>query len=113
MRGAGCTFNHLIDRDVDAKVALTVAGRCLPARSAPPLPSCSCSALGVAALLILVQFNTFSIVLGLASAAPVAVYPFMKRITYWPQLFLGIAFNRGRSRLGRGAGPAALPPIPL
>ena len=114
MRGAGCTFNDLIDRDVDAKVART-RGRPLPSGQVSPAAAVLFMlALGVAALLILVQFNTFSIVLGLASAAPVAVYPFMKRITYWPQLFLGIAFNWG-ALLGWAAveGSLALPPILL
>jgi 4-hydroxybenzoate polyprenyltransferase len=114
MRGAGCTFNDLIDRDVDAKVART-RGRPLPSGQVSPAAAVLFMlALGVAALLILVQFNTFTIVLGLASAAPVAVYPFMKRITYWPQLFLGIAFNWG-ALLGWAAveGSLALPPILL
>ena len=67
-----------------------------------------------AALLILLQFNFYAIVLGLASAAPIAIYPFMKRITYWPQLFLGIAFNWG-ALLGWAAvtGSLAWPPILL
>jgi 4-hydroxybenzoate polyprenyltransferase len=95
MRGAGCTFNDLVDRDVDAQVARTRA-RPLPSGQVTP-PNAVLFMLGLVggALLILLQFNGFAIVLGLASAVPVAIYPFMKRITYWPQLFLGIAFNWG------------------
>lgn len=95
MRGAGCTFNDIIDRDLDGRVART-ANR--------PLPS---GAIGVRAawlflllqcgvgLLILLSLNRFAILVGALSLLPVIVYPFMKRITYWPQLFLGVAFNWG------------------
>jgi 4-hydroxybenzoate polyprenyltransferase len=114
MRGAGCTFNDLVDRDVDGKVART-RGRPLPSGQVSPASAVLFMlALVLAALLILVQFNAFSIVLGLASAAPIAVYPFMKRVTYWPQLFLGVAFNWG-ALLGWTAvtGSLALPPLLL
>jgi 4-hydroxybenzoate polyprenyltransferase len=114
MRGAGCTFNDLVDRDVDAKVART-RGRPLPSGQVTPR-NAVLFMLGLvgAALLILLQFNGYAIVLGLASAAPIAIYPFMKRITWWPQLFLGIAFNWG-ALLGWAAviGSLAWPPILL
>jgi 4-hydroxybenzoate polyprenyltransferase len=90
MRGAGCTFNDIIDRDIDAAVART-AGR--------PIPSGALSVRGAAqclvGLAILLQFNWFSVALGAASLLLVAAYPFMKRITWWPQAWLGLTFNWG------------------
>ena len=95
MRGAGCTFNDIADRDIDAKVARTAAR---------PLPSGRVSLLGawrflilqaLIGLVVLLQFNAATIGLGLASLVLVAAYPFMKRITYWPQFFLGLTFNWG------------------
>jgi 4-hydroxybenzoate polyprenyltransferase len=112
MRGAGCTFNDIVDRDLDAQVART-ANR--------PLPSGAVSVVAAwifliaqcgVGLAILLSLNDFAIAVGVASLFPVAVYPFMKRITYWPQLFLGIAFNWG-ALLGWAAvtGTLALPAI--
>jgi len=95
MRGAGCTINDLADREFDAKVART-AERPI-AIGAIGVPR----AVGFLALqlalgfAVLIQFNTFTIQLGIASLALVAAYPFMKRFTYWPQLFLGLTFNWG------------------
>ncbi|WP_270727028.1 4-hydroxybenzoate octaprenyltransferase [Shimia sp. Alg240-R146] len=95
MRGAGCTWNDITDRDYDAKVERT---------RSRPIPSGQVSAkqaavwMGLQALIalaILLSFNTQAIVLGIVSLAPVAVYPFAKRFTWWPQVFLGIAFNWG------------------
>ena len=95
MRGAGCTYNDIVDRDIDAKVART-SGR--------PLPSGQVSvrealvflvALLLAGLAVLLSLNSFSVWLGAASLVPVALYPFMKRITDWPQAFLGFTFNWG------------------
>lgn len=95
MRAAGSTFNDIVDRKLDAQVART-RGR--------PLPSGQVSAkqaaafmigLSLAGLVVLVQFNRFTIVLGIASLAIVAVYPFMKRITNMPQFVLGLAFSWG------------------
>ncbi|MGH6875083.1 MAG: 4-hydroxybenzoate octaprenyltransferase, partial [Aestuariivirgaceae bacterium] len=95
MRGAGCTLNDIVDRDFDAKVART---------RLRPLPSGAVSVRGavvflllllVAGLAVLVQLNAAAIALGAASLALVAIYPFMKRWTYWPQLVLGLAFNWG------------------
>ena len=95
MRGAGCTLNDIADRDIDARVART-AGR--------PIASGQVSVLqggvflGVQlliGLLILLQLNLFAIALGAASLLLVAGYPFMKRITYWPQAWLGLTFNWG------------------
>jgi len=95
MRGAGCTVNDLADRNFDSQVARTALR---------PIPSGDVSVfqallyLGVLStigLLILLQFNTFTIWLGVASLALVITYPFMKRITYWPQAVLGLTFNWG------------------
>ncbi len=95
MRGAGCTFNDIVDRDFDAQVART---RTRPvasgAISVPRATIFLILQLG-AGLGILLSFNRFTLALGAASLALVFTYPFMKRITYWPQAFLGITFNWG------------------
>ncbi len=95
MRGAGCVYNDIVDKDVDAAVART---------RSRPLPSGQVSetaakifmlALSFTGFLVLIQFNPFTIALGIASLGIVAVYPFMKRITHWPQAVLGLAFSWG------------------
>lgn len=95
MRGAGCTWNDITDRHIDGSVARTASR---------PIPSGQVSvtaALGwlvaqaLLAFCILLTFNTAAILLGILSLLPVAVYPFAKRFTWWPQVFLGIAFNWG------------------
>ena len=95
MRGAGCTWNDLTDRDIDAQVART---------RSRPLPSGQVTTrqAGVwmivqtlAAAVILFSYNTLAITLGIASLVLVAIYPFAKRVTWWPQAFLGLAFNWG------------------
>jgi 4-hydroxybenzoate polyprenyltransferase len=95
MRGAGCAYNDIIDRDIDAKVART-AGR--------PLPSGRMTVRGAwvfvvglccVGLLVLVQLNTTAIYIAVGSIFLVAAYPFMKRITWWPQAWLGFTFNWG------------------
>ncbi|MCT8267058.1 4-hydroxybenzoate octaprenyltransferase [Afifella sp. JA880] len=95
MRGAGCTYNDLVDQDIDAKVART---------RARPIPSGAVSLKRallflflqcLVGLLVLIQFNAFTIGLGFASLVFVAVYPFMKRVTNWPQVVLGISFSWG------------------
>ena len=112
MRGAGCTFNDIIDRKLDARVERTrlrpvASGQVSPARAAAFL-----AAQLAGAFLILLQFNPFAIVLGAASLVSVAIYPFMKRITYWPQFFLGLAFNWG-ALLGWAAVTGAPAPASL
>jgi len=95
MRSAGCVYNDIIDRNIDAKVLRT--------KSRPiAIGSISTTSgwviillLIFASLIILFQFNLNSIIFGLSSGLLVIVYPFMKRITYWPQLFLGFTFNWG------------------
>jgi 4-hydroxybenzoate polyprenyltransferase len=95
MRGAGCTYNDLIDRDIDAKVART-ATRPLPSGEVTPVQAWAfLAAQLLIGLAILLQFNDFAIWVGIASSALVATYPFMKRITYWPQAWLGLTFNWG------------------
>jgi 4-hydroxybenzoate polyprenyltransferase len=95
MRGAGCTWNDITDRDLDAKVERT---------RSRPIPSGQVSVaqalvfLVVQALIglaVLLQFNRFAVLTGVASLLIVAIYPFMKRVTYWPQIVLGFAFSWG------------------
>jgi 4-hydroxybenzoate polyprenyltransferase len=95
MRGAGCTWNDITDRDLDGHVART---------RSRPIPSGAIGVKGAlavmaaqmgVALLVLLTFNPFAIALGFAAMVPVTIYPFMKRHTWWPQLFLGLAFNWG------------------
>lgn len=95
MRGAGCTWNDLVDRDLDAKVERT-RSRPIPSKQV----SVAQAALFMLAqvlvgLAVLLQFNRFTVITGFASLLVVAVYPFMKRITYWPQIVLGLAFSWG------------------
>jgi len=95
MRGAGCTLNDIVDRKFDALVTRT---RSRPIPSGRVGVSQALVFLAVQCLIglgILVQFNLYTIVLGSASLLIIAIYPFMKRITNWPQLVLGLAFNWG------------------
>ena len=95
MRGAGCTWNDLVDRDLDGRVERT---------RSRPIPSGQVTvaqatmfmvAQALIGFLVLIQFNRFTIMTGIASLLVVVIYPFMKRITYWPQIFLGLAFSWG------------------
>jgi 4-hydroxybenzoate polyprenyltransferase len=95
MRGAGCTWNDIVDRDLDAMVERT---------RSRPIPSGQVTVLAAAMFLllqalvglaVLLQFNWFTVWTGIASLMVVAIYPFMKRITYWPQIVLGFAFSWG------------------
>ncbi len=113
MRGAGCTYNDIVDRELDADVERT---------RMRPIPSGQVSvrqaqafmvAQSLIGFLVLIQFNTFAIALGICSLAIVAIYPFMKRITSWPQVVLGFAFNWGAlmgwaAVFGEIAAPAVL-----
>lgn len=95
MRGAGCTYNDLVDHKIDSEVART-RSRPLPSGRVSRFEAKVFLALqALVGLLVLIQFNTFAIVLGILSLAIVAVYPFAKRFTDWPQLFLGLAFSWG------------------
>ena len=95
MRGAGCAYNDIVDRDIDAKVQRTAMR---------PIPAGQISlkeawmflvVLALIGLGVLLQFNPFTIYIGLGSLILVAAYPFMKRITWWPQVWLGLTFNWG------------------
>ncbi|KEO53205.1 4-hydroxybenzoate octaprenyltransferase [Thioclava indica] len=95
MRGAGCTWNDITDRKIDAGVART---RSRPIPSGQVSVKAALVWLALQALIsfsILLTFNAPAILLGIVSLAPVAIYPFAKRFTWWPQVFLGIAFNWG------------------
>ena len=95
MRSAGCIVNDIVDKDFDKKI-LRTKSRPLAADKITVLNSLIyVIALCLAALLILLQFNFLTVVLGLGSMFLAFGYPFMKRITYWPQLFLGLTFNWG------------------
>lgn len=95
MRGAGCTINDIADRDFDGRVSRTAA-RPLPSGQVT-LPQALAFLLLLLALglAVLLQFNAFAVALGFASMLLVVPYPFMKRITYWPQAWLGLTFNWG------------------
>jgi len=113
MRGAGCTYNDIVDRDIDASVART---------RERPIPSGAVSVTSAwiflflqsaIGLLVLLQFNLFTEMIGASSLVLVAIYPFMKRITWWPQAWLGLTFNWGvlvgyAAMTGRLALPALL-----
>jgi 4-hydroxybenzoate polyprenyltransferase len=95
MRGAGCTWNDIVDRDLDTRVERT---RSRPIPSGQVTVASAAGFLVLQALVglaVLLQFNRFTVYVGLASLAVVAVYPFMKRIPYWPQIGLGLAVAWG------------------
>ncbi|MCT7663051.1 4-hydroxybenzoate octaprenyltransferase [Shinella kummerowiae] len=95
MRGAGCTYNDLVDHDIDQAVART-RSRPLPSGRVTRRQAKIFMALqALVGLVVLLQFNLFAIVLGVVSLAIVAIYPFAKRFTDWPQFFLGMAFSWG------------------
>lgn len=114
MRGAGCTWNDITDRHIDAQVART---------RSRPLPSGAVRVKGALAWMagqalvaaaILFSYNWLSIGLGVASLALVAIYPFAKRFTWWPQVFLGLAFNWGALlAFAAHAGDLTLPAVLL
>ncbi len=95
MRSAGCIFNDIVDKDFDKKVSRTksrpIAAGKISVRHSLSYVLILCTI----ALLVLIQFNHLTVILGMSSMLLAFSYPFMKRITYWPQLFLGITFNWG------------------
>ena len=114
MRGAGCTVNDILDRDFDAKVARTRT-RPIPSGQVTVFQALVFLAAQMAAALgILLQFNPPTIWLGVASLGLVFPYPLMKRVTWWPQLFLGLTFNWGAlmgwTAVTGSADPAAMIP---
>jgi 4-hydroxybenzoate polyprenyltransferase len=95
MRGAGCTWNDITDRDLDAKVERT-RSRPIPAGQVSVKAALAfLVAQALVGLAVLLQFNRFAVATGIASLLIVAIYPFMKRITWWPQIVLGLAFSWG------------------
>jgi 4-hydroxybenzoate polyprenyltransferase len=95
MRGAGCTWNDLVDRNLDGLVERT-RSRPIPSGQVTIAQATTFMlAQALIGLLVLIQFNRFTVITGLASLLVVVIYPFMKRITYWPQIFLGLAFSWG------------------
>ena len=112
MRGAGCAYNDIVDRDFDAEVERT-ALRPIPAGEITVKQAWGfLAALCFIGLLVLLQFNRFTILLGFSSLALVAAYPFMKRVTYWPQAWLGLTFNWG-ALVGYAALAGTLSPAAL
>ena len=95
MRGAGCTWNDLVDRNLDGLVERT---RLRPIPSGQVTVAEATIFMGLQALLgllVLLQFNRYAVITGLASFSVIVIYPFMKRVTYWPQVVLGLAFSWG------------------
>ena len=95
MRGAGCVYNDIVDRDLDAKIERT---RLRPLASGAVMPQAAWIWLGILSLVglvVLVQLRIEAQLVALASLIPVAAYPYMKRITWWPQAWLGIVFSWG------------------
>jgi len=95
MRGAGCTWNDIVDRELDAKVARTRSRPIPSGQVSLKAAAIFLAVQALAGLLILAQFNRFTILLGIASLGVVAVYPLAKRVTWWPQIVLGLAFSWG------------------
>jgi len=95
MRSAGCIFNDIVDKDFDKKVQRTKARPIASGKISVTYASVYIICLCLLALIILLQFNRLTIILGMTSMIFVFAYPFMKRITYWAQLFLGLTFNWG------------------
>jgi 4-hydroxybenzoate polyprenyltransferase len=114
MRGAGCAYNDFVDQEYDARVKRT-ASRPIPSgQVASDAALLFAGALSCVGFLVLICFNLYTIILGVASLVLVAVYPFMKRFTHWPQAVLGLAFNWG-ALMGWASvkGSLALPPLLL
>ena len=95
MRSAGCIFNDIVDKDLDKKVKRTKQRPIASGKISVLQSFIYVIFLCLISFVILLQFNLLTIVLGLSSMLLVFSYPFMKRITYWPQLFLGLTFNWG------------------
>jgi 4-hydroxybenzoate polyprenyltransferase len=113
MRGAGCVINDLIDRDLDARVERTRQRPLASGRLGVPQALAFLALQSLVGALVLLAFNRFAIVLALASLPLIVIYPLMKRITWWPQAFLGITFNWGAlvgwaAATGELAAPALL-----
>jgi 4-hydroxybenzoate polyprenyltransferase len=114
MRGAGCTFNDIVDRDIDRRVARTADRPVASGQISVPVAVVFMVAQALVGLVVLLSLNAAAILWGVASLSLVAIYPFMKRVTWWPQFVLGLAFNWG-ALLGYVAvsGAMALPSLLL
>ena len=95
MRSAGCIFNDIVDKDYDKKVLRTKKRPIANGKISVKKSLIYVMLLCLAAFIILIQFNILTVLLGMGSMLLAFTYPFMKRITYWPQLFLGLTFNWG------------------
>jgi 4-hydroxybenzoate polyprenyltransferase len=95
MRSAGCVYNDIVDRDLDARVERTRLRPLASGRVSLPSAWLLIVALCLIGLVVLLQLNVAAAIVALVSVAPVAAYPFMKRITWWPQAWLGIVFSWG------------------
>jgi 4-hydroxybenzoate polyprenyltransferase len=95
MRGAGCAYNDIVDRDYDAAVARTAARPIPSGRVSVGAARVLLVGLSLAGLVVVLQFNVFAMALATGSLLLVAIYPFMKRVTHWPQLALGLTFSWG------------------
>ncbi|MGR6431825.1 4-hydroxybenzoate octaprenyltransferase [Rhizobium sp. PAMB 3174] len=112
MRGAGCAYNDLVDHRIDAKVERT-RSRPLPSGRVTRMQTKAFIALqALVGLLVLLQFNWFTVILGVCSLVVIAIYPFAKRFTDWPQFFLGLAFSWG-ALMGWAAAFGSLSAAPL
>jgi 4-hydroxybenzoate polyprenyltransferase len=114
MRGAGCTYNDIVDREFDARVVRTADRPVASGQVSVQQAIAFIGAQMALAFLILIQFPVFAVAVGVASLVLVFTYPLMKRITWWPQFFLGLAFNWG-ALLGYAAvtGELNWPPVLL
>ncbi len=95
MRSAGCVYNDIIDRDLDSKVARTAARPIASGRISPKAAILWLLSLSLIGLLVVLQLNVTAQIMALSSLLLVAAYPFMKRITWWPQAWLGMVFSWG------------------
>lgn len=95
MRGAGCVWNDIVDRDLDARVERTRGRPVASGRISAGAAMAFAAALALIGLVVLLQLRPLAQAVALASTVPVAAYPFMKRITWWPQAWLGLTFNWG------------------
>lgn len=93
MRGAGCVYNDIVDRELDRKVARTRSRPLASGRMSLALAWAFLVALCLIGLIVLLQLDRLAQIVALASLAPVAAYPFMKRISWWPQAWLGLVFS--------------------
>ncbi len=112
MRGAGCTINDIVDRDIDRRVARTAVRPIASGAVSVPRALAFLALQSLVGLWVLLQLSPLAIGLGIASLALVVAYPFMKRVTYWPQAFLGLTFNWG-ALMGYAAAAGRLDAAPI